>query len=153
MPVVPDLDMWRDLWEILILCRNALELVRINEKGQEEEISVSRSQFRVKVKSLSCVRLFATPWTVSLPGSSGGGKSTGVGCHFLLQGIFPTQGSNPCLPHCKLILYQLSHKRSPSIYILKFNHSLIAGHLGKFQLLATMNKTAINICVQIFMWT
>ena len=26
------------------------------------------------------------------------GKSTGVGCHFLLQGIFPTQGSNPGLP-------------------------------------------------------
>ena len=29
------------------------------------------------------------------------GKGTGVGCHFLLQRIFPTQGSNPCLPHCK----------------------------------------------------
>ena len=29
------------------------------------------------------------------------GKSTGVGCHFLLQGIFPTQGSNPGLPHCR----------------------------------------------------
>ena len=29
------------------------------------------------------------------------GKSTGVGCHFLLQGIFLTQGSNPGLPHCR----------------------------------------------------
>ena len=29
------------------------------------------------------------------------GKSTGVGCHFLLQGIFPTQGLNPGLPHCR----------------------------------------------------
>ena len=29
------------------------------------------------------------------------GKSTGMGCHFLLQRIFPTQGLNPCLPHCK----------------------------------------------------
>ena len=38
------------------------------------------------------------------------GKSTGVGCHFLLQGIFPTQGSNPGLPHCRQILYQLNHK-------------------------------------------
>ena len=28
------------------------------------------------------------------------GKNTGVGCHFLLQGIFPTQGSNPSLLHC-----------------------------------------------------
>ena len=33
------------------------------------------------------------------------GKNTGVGCHDLLQGIFPTQGSNPYLPHCGWILY------------------------------------------------
>ena len=40
---------------------------------------------------------------------------TGVGSLFLLQGIFPTQGSNPGLPHCRWILYQLSHKGSPRI--------------------------------------
>ena len=40
------------------------------------------------------------------------GKSTGVGCHFLLQGIFPTQGSNPGLPHCRQTLYRLSHQGS-----------------------------------------
>ena len=33
------------------------------------------------------------------------GKSTGVGCHFLLQGIFPTQRLNPGLPHCRQMLY------------------------------------------------
>ena len=38
------------------------------------------------------------------------GKSTGVGCHYLLQGIFPTQGSNPGLPHCRQMLYRLSHQ-------------------------------------------
>ena len=32
------------------------------------------------------------------------GKNTGVGCHFLLQGIFPTQGLNSCLLHCRQIL-------------------------------------------------
>jgi len=36
------------------------------------------------------------------------GKNTGVGCHFLLQGIFSTQGSNPGLLHCWQILYRLS---------------------------------------------
>ena len=41
------------------------------------------------------------------------GKNTGVGCHFLLQGLFPAQGSNPGLLHCRWILYQLSHKGSP----------------------------------------
>ena len=41
------------------------------------------------------------------------GKNTGVGCHSLLQGIFPTQGWNPGLPHCRQSLYHLSHKGSP----------------------------------------
>ena len=41
------------------------------------------------------------------------GQNTGVGSLSLLQGIFPTQGSNPCLLHCRRILYQLSHKGSP----------------------------------------
>ena len=40
------------------------------------------------------------------------GQNTGVGSLSLLQGIFPTQGSNPGLPHCRRILYQLSHKGS-----------------------------------------
>ena len=41
------------------------------------------------------------------------GKNTGVGCHFLLQGIFPTPGSNPGLLHCRQILHCLSHQGSP----------------------------------------
>ena len=40
------------------------------------------------------------------------GQNTGVGSLFLLQGIFPALGWNPGLPHCRLILYQLSHKGS-----------------------------------------
>ena len=43
------------------------------------------------------------------------GQNTGVSSLSLLQGIFPTQGLNPCLPHCRQILYQLSHKGSPFI--------------------------------------
>ena len=42
------------------------------------------------------------------------GKNTGVGSHSLLQGIFSTQGSNPGLMHCRLILYCLSHQEGPS---------------------------------------
>ena len=41
------------------------------------------------------------------------GKSVGVDCHFLLQGIFPTQELNPDLPHCRQMLYHLSHQGSP----------------------------------------
>ena len=43
------------------------------------------------------------------------GQNTGMGSLSLLQGIFPTQGSNPGLLHCRRILYQLSHKGSPRI--------------------------------------
>ena len=42
----------------------------------------------------------------------GNPKNTGVGCLSLLQGIFPTQGSNPGLLHCRQILYRLSHQGS-----------------------------------------
>ena len=41
------------------------------------------------------------------------GKNTGVGCHALLQGIFPTQGLNPGLPHCRQILYHLKPPGKP----------------------------------------
>ena len=43
------------------------------------------------------------------------GQNAGVGSLSFLQGIFPTQGSNPSLPHCRWILYQLSHQGSPKI--------------------------------------
>ena len=51
---------------------------------------------KVKVKLRSRVQLSVTPWTVArqAPLSIWTGKNTGVGCHFLLQGIFPTQGLN-----------------------------------------------------------
>ena len=38
-----------------------------------------------------------------------------MGCHFFLQGIFPTQGSNPGLPHCTQTLYRLSHQGSKRV--------------------------------------
>ena len=41
------------------------------------------------------------------------GKRTGIGCHFLLQAILPTQGLNPGLLQCRQILYRLSHQGSP----------------------------------------
>ena len=70
-----------------------------------------------EVKSLSRVRLFVTPWTVActklLRPWDFPGKSTGVGCHFLLQGIFLTQGSNPGLLHCQEGSLPLSHLGSP----------------------------------------
>ena len=53
---------------------------------------------------LGLTRLFC-PWDSP-------GKNTGVDCHFLLQGIFLTQGSNLGLLHCRQTLYHLSHHGS-----------------------------------------
>ena len=54
--------------------------------------------------------------------SNSPGQNTGVGSLSLLQ-IFSTQGSNPGLPHCKRILYQLSHKGNP-LCIQRLTNSL-----------------------------
>ena len=70
------------------------------------------------VKLLSHVWFFATPWTVAYqapPSMEFSRQDTGVGCHFLLQGIFLTQGSNPGLQHCSQTLYHLSHQGNPCL--------------------------------------
>ena len=71
----------------------------------------------VVVSSLSHVQLFTIPWTVAHqdPLRDVPGMNTGVGCHFLLQVIFPTQGSNPRLLHWQLDSLPLSHQRSPYV--------------------------------------
>ena len=81
-----------------------------------------------KCKLLSHVQLFAIPCTIR-PWNSPG-QNTGVRRLSLLQGTFPTQGSNPGLPHCKRVLYQLSHKGSSLLgkdypYLEKFLSNFI----------------------------
>ena len=68
----------------------------------------------------SCLTL-CVPVDWSPPGSfvhgDYSGKNTWVGCHALFQKIFPTQGSNPGLLHCRSILYCLSHWGSPNCFV------------------------------------
>ena len=67
------------------------------------------------------------------------GQNTGVGSLSLLQRIFPTQGSNPGLQHCRRLLYQLNHKGSPRILEwVKMKVKL----LGCVQLFATLRTVA-----------
>ena len=82
---------------------------------QPQEVSASGCECatftrNVKVKvSQSCLTL--SPHELYSPWNSPG-QNTGMGSHSLLQGIFPTQGSNSGLPHCRRILYQLSRQGS-----------------------------------------
>ena len=65
--------------------------------------------YESKSKSRSVVSDSLQPHRLYSPWNSPG-QNTGVGSLSLLQGIFPTQGSNSGLPHCRQILYQLNHK-------------------------------------------
>ena len=97
-------------------------------------------------QSLTRVQLFATPWTVctdrflclwDFPGNN-----TGVGHHFLFQGIFPTQGLNPHLLHWQMDSLPLSHQGSPCPSIcdhILFNRIFMS---GLTILLVTLNDLA-----------
>ena len=74
---------------------------------QEPEKNPSITKGKLLSDSLQPHGLYS-PWNST-------GQNTGVGSLSILQGTFPTQGSNPGLPHCWQILYQLSHKGSPGI--------------------------------------
>ena len=73
-------------------------------------------RWKWKCLLLSHVWLYVTPWTISfsLCSWNSPGNNTRVGYHFLPQGIFPTQGLNSALLHCRQILYHLSHQGSPA---------------------------------------
>ena len=75
-------------------------------------------------KSLGCVRLPGLYGPRNSPG-----QNTAVGSLSLLQGIFPTQGSNPGLPHCRLILYHRSHRGKPSGRVGEFSGIELLGVL------------------------
>ena len=90
------------------------------------------------------------PVDITPPGSSvhGGspGMNTGVGCHALLQGIFPTQGSNPGLPHCRRVFYCVSHQGSPELLAISRNWLILGGskrpQMSEHQ--NTENKRPVN---------
>ena len=84
--------------------------------------------------SQSCPTL-CDPMDCSPPDSSvhrdSPGKHTRVGCHALLQGIFPTQGLNSGLLHCRWILYHLSHQGSLCPSTLRYKKRCIHIHTTK----------------------
>ena len=80
-------------------------------------------------------------------------RNTGVGCHALLQGIFPTQGLNPRLPHWRQILYHLSYQGSPSLLLLHIRNQLTPpqgvrkGNCCLFLLPPAAARFSINPCL------
>ena len=97
---------------------SAVSTVQLTKALSHDEVSLEPQLF--SCESLSPAQLFVTPWAVAhqapLPMNSRG-KNTGVGSHFLFQGIFLTQGSNLGLLHCRQILYHLSYREAPHIVV------------------------------------
>ena len=81
-----------------------------------KKVLVMQSCLTLRSHGLQLTRLLC-PWDFP-------GKDTGVSCHFLLQGIFPTQGLNPGLLHCRQILYWLSYTGSPGLFKLVIKISM-----------------------------
>ena len=71
------------------------------------------------------------------------GNNTGVGCHTLLQGIFPTQGSNPGLPPCRCILYCLNYQESPRLKCIFINQN--RNHYNKFVHFCRAYKSVLQL--------
>ena len=92
-------------------------LKKIYQQAILQNIALKRNLYIVsEVKSLSCVRLFVTPWSIAYqapPSMEFSRQEYWSGLHFLLQRIFPTQESNLGLLHCWQILYHLSYQGSP----------------------------------------
>ena len=81
-----------------------------------KDVRLAHLRELVIVHLLSHVPLFPTAWTVAcqVPLTMGfPSKNTGEGCHFLLQGIFPTQGSNMHLLHWQADSLPLNHEGNP----------------------------------------
>ena len=80
--------------------------------GKPKKVFIISFSVTVKVAQ-SCLTLYDlmdySPPASSVHGDSPG-NNTGVGCHALLQGIFPTQESNRSLLHCRWIIYQMSYQ-------------------------------------------
>ena len=102
-------------WTIWGPCPQEVNLDKTESSILPLSVSVSRSVVpdSLRPHGLQPTRLLC-PW--DFPG-------TGVGCHFLLQGIFPTQGSNPGILHCRQILYWLSYKGSPITVNISSNYN------------------------------
>ena len=86
------------------------------------------------MRMLSCVQFSATPRTVAtrfLCSWDSPGKNTGVGCHFPLQGIIPSQASNLCFLHWQADTLPLSHRGSPYPLVSRYQ-SLVVDAVGPY---------------------
>ena len=102
-----------------------LPSVGLQSRTRLKRLSSSSSNSRLYPVKLLC------PWDSP-------SKNTGVGCHTLLQGIFPTQGSNLGLLYGRQTLYHLSHQGSPKSMLLL----LLLSRFSRVRLCATPETAA-----------
>ena len=148
--------------------RNGTRLL-VPPGGNIPELSGGRGCPKGKTKSISSVLCLVVSDSVQPPGLKptrllcpwdSPGKSTGVGCHALLQGIFPIWGSNPGLLHCRQSLYHLSHQGSPThsyAYDKKCFNGENTGHHPSpdkraAHCWALADSVTLSVCLLLFFW-
>ena len=99
------------LFSCILLTGTLFSVYVFTKVAQEEDKRKALGRLKKDSESRSVVSDFLRPHRLQSPWNFPG-RNTGVGSLSLLQGIFPTQGSNPGLPHCRRILYQLSHEEA-----------------------------------------
>ena len=101
---------------------------------------------------------FVTPWTVACQASLSIGflrQNTGVGCHFLLQWIIPTQGLNLRLLHCRQSLYHWASKKATFSIILRLwadvDWAVLHQSLGGFVVFSRITSVGMPV-FQVLLW-
>ena len=110
------------IWLLSLCCWNSI-LLKSNSlptlSPEPEQVNLDEGKSKIRSAGLPYFTLMTISENCSVVSDSlqphglyspwnSPGQNTGVGNLSLLQGIFPTQGSNPGLPHCRQILYQLN---------------------------------------------
>ena len=128
-----------------------------NTVNKKSALTWEKSNHTLKKWSQSCSVLSTLCDPIDYSPWNSLGQNTGEGSISLLQEIFPNQGSNPGLLHCRQIFYQLSHKRSPhsreypaffsGTKVLEeiFYHVLMAPWMSRCSSLQTWQIIRINL--------
>ena len=149
-PKCPSTDEWiKDMWYIYneIFSSVAQSCSTVCNPMNHRKWSESRSVMSVSLQPHGLYSSWNSP-----------GQNTGVGSLSLLQGLFPTQGLNPGLPHCRWIYYQMSDKGICKIqefkknwmglfrWLLPMPNSLTL-YFSFWQRAAGAVKTTYNVCI------
>ena len=101
------------------------------------------------ISGFPTVKVKVTQWHPTLWDPMDSGQNTGVRSLSLLQGIFPTQGSNRGLPHCRQVLYQLNDQRSTNIVCTRITYRGLVKSVGSYTRVSDLVGVTLSLRIYI----